>query len=98
MTREAWRHIFTATIAMITVGLAGVSVWLWPTLSYTDQLWLLPTLALMIALAGRFPFKVSPQGDATFVTVPLFMAVLLLHPLEAVLWQESRGSWHLKAC
>ena len=85
MTREAWRYIFTATIAMITVGLAGVSVWLWPTLSYTDQLWMLPTLALMIALAGRFPFKVSPQGDATFVTVPLFMAVLLLHPLEAVL-------------
>jgi signal transduction histidine kinase len=46
---------------------------------------MLPVLVLLVAVAGRFPFKLSPQGDASMFTVPLFMAALLLHPLEALL-------------
>ena len=65
--------------------LGGLAAWLWPLLMPTKRLWMLPTLAIMVAVTGSFAFKVSPQGDATLVTVPQFVAVLLLHPVEAML-------------
>lgn len=83
MGREVLTRGYIAGIGFMAVLLASVSTWLWPLALEMQRIWLLPVLVIMVSLAARFPFKVSPQGDATLVTVPLFMAALLLHPLEA---------------
>ncbi len=83
MSREVLTRGYIAAIAFMAVTLASVSTWLWPLALEMQRIWLLPVLVMMVSLVARFPFKVSPQGDATLVTVPLFMATLLLHPLEA---------------
>ena len=39
----------------------------------------------LVTLAGRFPIQLSQQADASLRVVPMFMAVLLVHPAEAAL-------------
>ena len=74
-------RIYTGAIALTAIILGGLAAWLWPPTMQTQHLWLLPTLALIVAVTGSFAFKVSPQGDAALVTVPQFVAVLLLPPV-----------------
>ena len=83
MISRTW--LYVVAIAAASALLEVLAVFLWPITIDPHRLWLLPTLAFFVAVAGRFPFKVSPQGDATLITVPLFMAVLSLHPVEAAL-------------
>ena len=85
MTAQNRTRIYTGAVALTAIMLGGLGVWLWPLSMPTDRLWMLPTLAIIVAVTGSFAFKVSPQGDATLVTVPQFVAVLLLHPVEAML-------------
>ena len=85
MTAQNRTRIYTGAIVLTAIMLGGLAAWLWPLLMPAERLWMLPTLALMVAVTGSFAFKVSPQGDATLVTVPQFVAVLLLHPVEAML-------------
>ena len=79
------QHIYIGLIAALAILLAVLPLLIWPMPMQTQAIWLVPVMVALIALAGRFPFQVSPQGDATLVTVPLFMAALLLHPSIAVL-------------
>ncbi len=77
-------QLYIGSLVALAGLLGAAAVWLWPlTLGVTDRIWLIPVFTALVALVGSFPFKVSPQGDATLITLPLFMAVLLLHPLEA---------------
>ncbi len=86
MNKEAMPRIYIGHLSALAGLLGSLSIVLWPHSPFEPhKLWMMPTLALLVAITGRFKFKVSPQGDATVLTVPLFMAVLLLHPLEAAL-------------
>jgi signal transduction histidine kinase len=85
MTKETRSRIYIGALAAAAASASALAAWVWPFSLEMSRLWMAPTLALMVAVAGRFPFRVSPQGDATLVTVPLFMSALLLHPLEAAL-------------
>ncbi len=76
-------YVVAAVAAAMLVGVSAVLIG--PVLPDRSALWLLPTMVILVALAGRFPFKVSPQGDATLFTVPLFIAALLLPPFGVVL-------------
>lgn len=84
MSNHTRTKIYTVIVATSAVGLTLLSALFWQPSIDLSKLWLIPTLITLVALAGRFPFKVSPQGDATVLTVPLLVAVLLLHPVEAV--------------
>jgi signal transduction histidine kinase len=85
MAVQTRQRIYIAATAIISIVPAIAAVWLWPVVLDSLTLWLVPVFLLLISSAGRFPFKVSPQGDSTATTVPMFMAVLLLHPALAVL-------------
>ncbi len=85
MCKDRWSQTYIAAIAVTALALTGLSTLFWPVTLAGDMVWLPIMLALLVALAGRYPFKVSPQGSATLVTVPLFAAILLLHPLTALL-------------
>lgn len=84
LSKDTRSTIFAAVIVAAALALAAASVVMWPVMLSTQRAWLVPTLVLLVALAGRFPFRVSPQGDATVLTVPLLIAVLMLHPAIAV--------------
>jgi signal transduction histidine kinase len=85
MTKEMRTTVFTSVVAVAAAGVGALTFFVGPALPPTSALWLLPTMVALVALAGRFPFKVSPQGDASLFTVPLFMSVLMLPPFGAVL-------------
>ncbi len=85
MNTQIRSQLYIIALEVCAVGLTALAVWLWPVAENTPPLWLLLTLVLLVALAGRFPIKLSRQAEASLFTVPLFMAVLLLHPMEAVL-------------
>ena len=85
MNTEARTRLYTVAVAIAALLVAGAAALLEPVILDTSRLWLLPTMVLLIALAGRFPFKVSPQGDASLFTVPLFVSVVMLPPLGVVL-------------
>ena len=85
MTTERRTRLYTIATALTAILVASLAASVGPMMPDVSSMWLLPTMVALIALAGRFPFKVSPQGDASLFTLPLFMAVLLLPPLEAVL-------------
>ena len=85
MTREKGVKLYIVAAVAAAIAVGALAVWIGPVLPETSALWLLPTMVILVALAGRFPFKVSPQGDATLFTVPLFMAALLLPPFGVVL-------------
>lgn len=84
MSRQARTRLYIASVAVFALILGTLSSVFWSVSPQFERLWMLPTFAALIAVAGRFPFRVSPQGDATVLTAPLFTAVLLLHPLEAL--------------
>ncbi len=84
MTRNTRTILYISFVAVAASLATSLAIWIRPEPGATSSLWLLPTLVALIALAGRFPFKLSPQSDATLFTVPLVMAVILLPPIGAV--------------
>ena len=85
MTKEKGIKLYIVAAVAAAIAVGVLAVWIGPVLPDRSTLWLLPTMVVLVAIAGRFPFKVSPQGDATLFTVPLFMAALLLPPFGVVL-------------
>ena len=85
MTRLARARIYIGAVAVGGAAVAISTAWNTPLMFDSATFWLVPTLIGLVALAGRFPLKLSDQTEAALFTVPLFMGVLLLHPLEAAL-------------
>jgi signal transduction histidine kinase len=85
MNRKRYEKIYTVAVIIAALALSALSAIVWPWTPGVSHPALLAALTVLVAVTGRFPFKVSPQADATLVTVPLFMAVLILHPIEAAL-------------
>ena len=85
MSKERGVKLYIVAVVVAAIAVGASTIWVGPALPIKSALWLLPTMVILVALAGRFPFKVSPQGDATLFTVPLFMAALLLPPFGVVL-------------
>ena len=85
MTTETKIRIYAGVLVIITALLGMLAAWVWPMTMNTVSLWLPPALVLLVWLAGLFPVKMSPQADATLFTVPVLIAVLLLHPSMAII-------------
>ncbi len=85
MTRETRTQLYIGAVAIGAAVSAAVAGWLWPIPHYTPAAWTLVAILALVVLAGAFPIKLSRQADASLLVVPLFMAVLLLHPTEAIL-------------
>lgn len=83
MNKEVRTHLYIIGFAAAAAALGTLAVFLWPVIPNTPSLWLLPVLALLVAVAGRFSVLLSRQAEASLFTVPLYMAVLLTHPTEA---------------
>ena len=75
-------QLYIIIVALAAIGVAAASLWQWP----IEQvgLWQLGVLALIAAITGRFPIKLSRQAEASLLIVALFMAALLVHPALAV--------------
>ena len=85
MTTETKIRIYAGALVIIAASLGMLAAWIWPMTMDTVLLWLPPALVLLVWLAGLFPVKMSPQADATLFTVPVLIAVLLLHPSMAII-------------
>ncbi len=68
MAIQHWIKVYILTVAVAATLVASLTVWLWPPSVNPSELWMPPVFILLLVVAGRFPFKVSPQGDATVIT------------------------------
>lgn len=85
MTLDFRTYLYTGSIVAVAMIIAVVSALVWPVTANTSHLLIQETLFLLVVLAHRFPIRFQRQAEATLVTVPMFMAVLILHPAEAML-------------
>ncbi|MDP6513144.1 MAG: hypothetical protein QF878_08165, partial [SAR202 cluster bacterium] len=85
MTLDFKTYLYTGSIIAAALTIAVASALVWPVTANTPNLLIEETLFLLIVLAQRFPIRFQRQAEATLVTVPMFMAVLILHPAEAIL-------------
>lgn len=85
MSRDLRSFVYISAIAAVVVAASGLAASWWPLPLETRSLLLMPVLGAFIALAGRFPIEISRQAPASLSTMPMFMTVLLLHPLDAAL-------------
>jgi hypothetical protein len=83
MNIEVRTHLYIVAVVIGAVAVSAIAAFMWPVAANTPSLWLMPMLALVIALAGRFSILLSRQAEASLFTVPLYTAVLLMHPTEA---------------
>lgn len=83
MNIEVRTHLYIVAVVIGAVAVSAIAAFMWPVAANTPSLWLMPGLALVIALAGRFSVLLSRQAEASLFTVPLYTAVLLMHPTEA---------------
>ena len=85
MGKETRTKLYIGSVLVGATSIAAIATLLWP-VQWTAAS-LLTSLMVMglVILAARFPFKLSPQAEASLFTVPLFMAVLLLHPSLAMI-------------
>ena len=77
--------VYIGAVLVAAVLVAAVSTTLWPVRWDVSPALVMLLVASLVFLAARYPFKLSPQADASLFTVPLLMGVLLLHPLEAAI-------------
>jgi len=85
VNRDLWSYVYIAGVAASVVLLGALAAGLLSAGEGTRSLWLVPVLIVFVTLAGRSPIELSRQAPAVLSTVPLFMAVLLLHPAQAAL-------------
>ncbi|MCI0439861.1 MAG: hypothetical protein L0177_12125 [Chloroflexi bacterium] len=85
MNRELGTNLYILAIGAVAVQLAVLAALLWPIGSNMPSPWLMLLMVLLIALAGRLSIILSRQAEASLFTVPLYMAVLVMHPTLAAL-------------
>ena len=85
MSRELRSLLYTLALAAGVLPAIALAAWSWRAPFEVSDLVLMAFLVAFVALAGRFPIELSRQAPASLSTVPVFAAVLLLHPAEAAL-------------
>ncbi len=85
MSLETYTKLYTLSLLIVGTTVGVLATWLWPVEWTAHNNLVMALLALLVFMAGRYPFKLSPQVEASIFTVPLFMSVLLLHPAQAIL-------------
>ncbi|MDP7414686.1 MAG: HAMP domain-containing sensor histidine kinase [SAR202 cluster bacterium] len=85
MKLDTRTNLYIASVATAMVVVAVASIVLWPIAPNTPHVLIGEMLLALVILAQRFPIRFQRQAEATLVTVPVFMAVLMVHPVEAVL-------------
>lgn len=84
MAKETRTRIYIGGITAVATLVAAGTAWLWPVHWGVSSTLTMALVAGLVCLAARFPFKLSPQAEASLFTVPLFMGALLLPPAQAI--------------
>ncbi len=83
MAIEIRTRLYITTVSLAAAAVLAATVQLWH-VQWDASLGLLVVLvAGLVFLGARYPFRLSPQAEASLFTVPLFMGLLLLHPAQA---------------
>ncbi len=85
MGKETRTRIYIASVLVAAATVVGSAVRVWHAEWDASNVLLMLLIAGLVFLAARFPFKLSPQAEASLYTVPLFMGALTLHPAYAVI-------------
>ncbi len=85
MGKEAKTQLYIAAVLLAAAATAVGAAALWPVQWTASNILASLMVAALVVMASRYPFKLSPQAEASLFTVPLFMGVLLLHPAQAVI-------------
>jgi signal transduction histidine kinase len=85
MAKETRTRIYIGGITVAAALVAAATAWLWPVHWGVSSTLTMALVAGLVCLAARFPFKLSPQAEASLFTVPLFMGALLLLPAQAII-------------
>ena len=85
MGKETRTRIYIASVLVSAAVVVSFAVRTWQAELDTSSVLLMLMVAGLVFLAARFPFKLSPQAEASLYTVPLFMGALTLHPAYAVI-------------
>ena len=84
MNKEVRSRIYTAVVVVAAVSMALLTIQIWPLAESSTPIWKLAFITALVVVAGRFPIELSRVADASLRVVPLFIAVLLVHPIEAI--------------
>jgi len=84
MSKEALTRSYIGAVVLGAAALGATATLIWPMDFGTTAMWLYPVLAILVALAARFPVELSRQAQASLFTVPIFTAVLVGHPIGAI--------------
>ena len=85
MTITAKSRLYIGVISALFVLVVTATIFMWPEHANDVSPSTIVFIVLLIAIAGRFPIKLSSHADASLSVVPVFMAILLLHPTQAAL-------------
>ncbi|MCI0437825.1 MAG: ATP-binding protein [Chloroflexi bacterium] len=85
MGKEAKTQLYITAVLLAAAATAVGAAALWPIQWTAANILASLMVAALVVLASRYPFKLSPQAEASLFTVPLFMGVLLLHPVHAII-------------
>ena len=85
MGKETRTRIYIASVLVAAATVVGSAIRVWHADWDASNVLLMLLVAGLVFLAARFPFKLSPQAEASLYTVPLFMGALTLHPAYAVI-------------
>ena len=84
MSKEVRSKIYLAIVVIAAISMALVILHRWPIADGFTPIWKLVFITALIVVAGRFPIRLSVVADASLRVVPFYIAVLLVHPIEAV--------------
>ena len=84
MNKEVRSKIYTAVVVIAAMSVAIAIFYRWPLANGISPIWKLAFITALVVVAGRFPIKLSVVADASLRVVPFYIAVLLVHPLEAL--------------
>ena len=84
MNIEVRSKIYTVIVVTAAISMALVILHRWPLADGFTPIWKLAFIATLVVVAGRFPIKLSTVADASLRVVPFYVAVLMLHPIEAI--------------
>ena len=85
MGKEIKTKLYIAGVLIGAGAIVAIAMNLWPVQWSLSSALTMAMVAGLVVLAARFPFKLSPQAEASLYTVPLYMGVLLLNPVLAVI-------------
>ncbi|MCH8063282.1 MAG: HAMP domain-containing histidine kinase [Chloroflexi bacterium] len=84
MNKEVRSKIYTVIVVIAAISVALIAFQMWPLATGFTPIWKLAFLTVLVVVAGRFPIELSKVAEASLRVVPFYIAVLLVHPIEAI--------------